>query len=124
MFERIARDAIIGYLNSQHLSYGAQHGFRSGNSILNKPISALNTVNQLLDIGKDIDKSFLDVNKAFNVNNHRFSVQSMLPVTCVPCCKAEVGATAFEIWSLRKLQSPCCPLGLDYWTLSLPYYIQ
>ena len=70
-FERIVRDKLVEYLESNNLLNCSQHGFRHGRSCLSELLAHYNDLLTNLNQGDDIDVIYLDFAKAFDKVDHR-----------------------------------------------------
>ena len=71
MFERILKDDLVNYLESNSLLYDSQHGFRKNKSCLTNLLEFLHVVTEGLDKGEPIDVIYLDFSKAFDKVPHK-----------------------------------------------------
>ena len=68
VFERCILNHLLSHIKS--LLHPAQHGFVSGKSCTTQLLSALNTIGENLDRGKETDVVFMDMSKAFDRVDH------------------------------------------------------
>ena len=71
MFERILKDDLVNYLESNDLLYSSQHGFRKNKSCLTNLLEFLQEVSDGMDKGVSIDVIYLDFSKAFDKVPHK-----------------------------------------------------
>jgi len=77
LFETIMRDALVHYLENNHLILDSQHGFRKGRSCLTNLLEFLDRVTGCVDAGDSVDVIFLDFAKAFDKVPHRRLVSKL-----------------------------------------------
>jgi ribonucleases P/MRP protein subunit RPP40 len=66
IMERVIKDEITNYLESNKLIYNSQHGFRKNRSCLTNLLEFMETVASRLDRGEPLDIIYLDFQKAFD----------------------------------------------------------
>ena len=71
IFERIVRDKLVNYLESNNLLHSFQHGFRHGHSCLSELLAHYDDLLTNLSQGNDVDVIYLDFAKAFDKVDHR-----------------------------------------------------
>src|SRR3989441_3177813 len=71
MSERILKDDLVKYLESNSLLYDSQHRFRKNKSCLTNLLEFLQVVTEGLDEGEPIDVIYLDFSKAFDKVPHK-----------------------------------------------------
>jgi len=71
MFERILKDELVDFLESNALLYNSQHGFRKNKSCLTNLLEFLQEVSDGLDEGDPMDVIYLDFSKAFDKVPHK-----------------------------------------------------
>ena len=64
--ERVVKEALTKYIESNKLLSDSQHGFRSGRSTQTNLLEYLNTTTKWLDEGKNFDVIYCDFAKAFD----------------------------------------------------------
>lgn len=77
LFESVARDSIVSYLESNRLINDSQHGFRRGRSCLTNLLIFLDQVTRLVDDGNNLDVIYLDFAKAFDKVPHQRLLMKM-----------------------------------------------
>ena len=77
LFETIMRDALVHYLENNHLILDSQHGFRNGRYCLTNLLEFLDRVTGCVDAGDSVDVIFLDFAKAFDKVPHRRLVSKL-----------------------------------------------
>jgi ribonuclease P/MRP protein subunit RPP40 len=70
MLERIIKDSIIEYIESNNLLNNSQHGFRSKKSCLTNLLEFLQLTQKWVDAGDPVDVLYLDFQKAFDKVPH------------------------------------------------------
>ena len=70
VFERIVRDKLVHYLETNHLICHNQHGFRKGRSCLSELLIHFDDILSNRNEGKDTDAIYLDFEKAFDKVDH------------------------------------------------------
>ena len=68
--ERIIRDALVDYLETNNLLNKNQHGFRAGRSCITQLLEIIEIWSDLLDQGIPWDCIYLDFSKAFDRLDH------------------------------------------------------
>ena len=71
LLERIIRDQLVHYLESNKLIHKDQHGFRTGRSCTTQLLEVMETWTDLIDKGIPFDCIYLDFAKAFDKVSHR-----------------------------------------------------
>ena len=71
------RDALVHYLENNHLILDSQHGFRKGRSCLTNLLEFLDRGTGCVDAGNSVDVIFLDFAKAFDKVPHRRLVSKL-----------------------------------------------
>ena len=71
LLERIIRDQLVHYLESNKLIHKDQHGFRAGRSCTTQLLEVMETWTELIDKGIPFDCIYLDFAKAFDKVPHR-----------------------------------------------------
>ena len=71
LMERIVKNEMTEYVESNKLMSDSQHGFRSGRSVQTNMVEFLNTTTKWLDEGRSFDVIYLDFAKAFDKVCHR-----------------------------------------------------
>lgn len=71
IFERVLKDEITNYLESNNLLWNSQHGFRKNKSCLTNLLEFMQMVSDGLDEGEPMDVLYLDFSKAFDKVPHR-----------------------------------------------------
>ncbi|KAK3101483.1 hypothetical protein FSP39_003928 [Pinctada imbricata] len=69
--EKIIRDQIMSYMESNNLFTEHQHGFRSGHSCVTQLIEVIDNWTEELDKHNSVDTIYLDFQKAFDKVPHR-----------------------------------------------------
>ena len=64
------REALVTHLESLHLLYESQHGFRRGRSCLSNLLTFLEKVTKAIDDGLSMDVVYLDLAKALKLTKH------------------------------------------------------
>jgi len=64
LFETIMRDALVHYLENNHLILDSQHGFRKGRSCLTNLLEFLDRVTGCVDAGDSVDVIFFALRKS------------------------------------------------------------
>jgi len=77
LFETVMRDALVHYLENNHLILDSQHGFGKGRSCLTNLLEFLDRVTGCVDAGDSVDVIFLDFAKAFDKVPHRRLVSKL-----------------------------------------------
>ena len=77
LFESIARDSIVDYLESNQLINDSQHGFRRGRSCLTNLLIFLDKVTRQVDEGRNLNIIYLDFAKAFDRVPHQRQILKM-----------------------------------------------
>lgn len=70
VFERVLREKIVDYLESNNLMNPSQHGFRSGRSCLSQLLDHFDRILACLEQGLNVDVIYLDFAKAFDKVDH------------------------------------------------------
>lgn len=70
VFERVLRDKLVRYLESNHLMNDHQHGFRPGKSCLTQLLEHYDAILDDLERGANVDVIYLDFAKAFDKVDH------------------------------------------------------
>ena len=70
-FERVMRNKLVDYLESNNILPNNQHGFRKGRSCLTQLLEHVDTILKHLNSGQDVDVIYLDYSKAFDKVDHR-----------------------------------------------------
>jgi hypothetical protein len=71
IFESILRDNIVNYMETNKLFTEFQHGFRKGHSCVTQLLEIIDSWNDLLEQGNNVDVIYLDFQKAFDTVPHR-----------------------------------------------------
>ena len=71
LLEKIIKDVLTSFLDSNSIITPAQHGFRKGKSCLSNLLEFLEFVTDHVDQGRDVDIIYLDFSKAFDKVSHR-----------------------------------------------------
>ena len=77
IFERIIRDKIMEFLESQHLLSSNQHGFRKGKSCLTQLLQHYDNIIKNLLNNNETDTIYLDYAKAFDKVDHSILIQKL-----------------------------------------------
>ena len=77
IFERIVRDKLVDFLESNHLLNSFQHGFRHGRSCLSELLVHFDDILTHLNQGNDVDVIYLDFAKAFDKVDHNVLLQKV-----------------------------------------------
>ena len=77
IFERIIRDQLISYLESNNLLSSFQHGFRKGKSCLSQLLKHYDNILENLLDHNETDSIFLDFAKAFDKVDHQILLQKV-----------------------------------------------
>ena len=70
LLERIVKETMMGFIETNDLFNESQHGFRSGRSPQTNLIEYLNATTKWMDEGRSFDVLYLDFSKAFDVVSH------------------------------------------------------
>ena len=70
-FEKIIRNKIVSYLDTNDLFNPSQHGFRQGRSCLRQLLAHYDAILSLLEKGLNVDTVYLDLAKAFDKVDHK-----------------------------------------------------
>ena len=71
IMERIIKDEIVKFLESNNLIINSQHGFRQKRSCLTNLLEFVQKVAEYLDSGEPVDVIYLDFQKAFDTVPHK-----------------------------------------------------
>jgi len=77
IFERIVRDKLIEFLESNDLLNSFQHGFRHGRSCLSELLAHFDEILKHLNEGNDVDVIYLDFAKAFDKVDHKLLLKKL-----------------------------------------------
>ena len=77
IFERIIRDKMMEFLESQHLLSSNQHGFRKGRSCLTQLLKHYDYIIKNLLNNNETDTIYLDYSKAFDRVDHNILIQKL-----------------------------------------------
>ena len=77
IFERIVRDKLVHFLESNNLLNSFQHGFRHGRSCLSELLAHFDDMLVNLNQGNDIDVIYLDFAKAFDKVDHNILLKKI-----------------------------------------------
>ena len=77
VYEKLVRDELVEYLESNGLLRGTQHGFRKGRSCLTNLLTFLDRVTEELDSGGSMDVVYLDFAKAFDKVPHQRLIRKL-----------------------------------------------
>ena len=69
-FERVIRNQLVHYLETNNLLRNTQHGFRSGRSCLSQLLNHYDNIIHELEKGNNVDVIYLDFAKAFDKVDH------------------------------------------------------
>ena len=70
ILEKIIKDMVTEYLETNELIHNSQHGFRSNKSCLTNLLEFMETISERLDKGELVDVVYLDFRKAFDTVPH------------------------------------------------------
>lgn len=70
IYEKLAYNQLINYLETYNLFDDIQHGFRSGRSVISAAIQFLESIIESVDKGEHVVGIFMDLSKAFDSVNH------------------------------------------------------
>ena len=70
ILEKIIKDMVTGYLETNELIHNSQHGFRRNKSCLTNLLEFMETISERLDKGELVDVVYLDFKKAFDTVPH------------------------------------------------------
>ena len=71
IMERIIKEEIVKFLESNNLIINSQHGFRQKRSCLTNLLEFVEKVAEYLDSGEPVDVVYLDFQKAFDTVPHK-----------------------------------------------------
>ena len=71
VFERVLRNKIVKYLESNNILTGTQHGFRKGRSCLSQLLDHVDHISKQLLNDNEVDIIYLDYAKAFDKVDHQ-----------------------------------------------------
>lgn len=77
VFERIMRNKLVEYLESNNLLKNFQHGFRHGRSCLSELLAHFDDILKNLNEGNDVDVVYLDFAKAFDKVDHKLLLKKL-----------------------------------------------
>ena len=77
LMERIIRDQLVRYLESNNLINEHQHGFRAGRSCTTQLLEVMEIWTEIIDKGGSIDCVYLDFAKAFDKVPHKRLIEKL-----------------------------------------------
>ena len=77
VFEKVARNHLVSYLQEHDLLNPGQHGFRSGRSCLSQLISHFDNILRILEDNDNVDVLYLDFSKAFDKVDHLITLKKL-----------------------------------------------
>ena len=78
IFEKVIRNRLVEFLETNKLMNPNQHGFRAGHSCLSQLLQHFDEVTKLLENGKNVDVVYLDFAKAFDKLDFIITLQKLL----------------------------------------------
>ena len=77
VFERVMRNALVKYLEDNHLLSKHQHGFRKSKSCVTQLLAHIDTILEMLSEGANADVIYLDFAKAFDKVSHKILLKKI-----------------------------------------------
>ena len=77
IFEKVLRNKIVHYMESNNLFNLSQHGFRQGRSCLSQLLCHYEKILSLLEQGLNVDTIYLDFAKAFDKVDHKIILEKL-----------------------------------------------
>ena len=77
LFEKILRNYLVQFIETNDLLNPSQHGFRSGHSCLSQLLHHFDLVTKLLENGQNVDVIYLDFSKAFDKLDIMITLQKL-----------------------------------------------
>ena len=77
VFEKLMRNHIVQFIETNTLMNPNQHGFRAGRSCLSQLLHHFDQVTKLLEQGKNVDVIYLDFGKAFDKLDFQITLQKL-----------------------------------------------
>ena len=77
VFERVIRNTLVQYLESNFLLSKKQHGFRKGRSCLTQLLAHYDNIVRNLNMGLETDVIYLDFSKAFDKVDHNLLLKKI-----------------------------------------------
>jgi hypothetical protein len=77
IFEKIVRNSLVSFMNTNNLFNNSQHGFRTGRSCLSQLLAHFDSILKLLADGFDVDTIYLDFSKAFDKVDHNIVLSKL-----------------------------------------------
>ena len=77
IFEKVLRNKLVPYLESNNLFNPTQHGFRLGRSCLSQLLEHYDSILRMLEKGLGVDTIYLDFAKAFDKVDHQIVLEKL-----------------------------------------------
>ena len=77
VFERIVKDRLVNYLESNSLVFNSQHGFRKRRSCLTQLITHIDYILNCVQDKDEVDVIYLDSMKAFDKVDHEILIRKV-----------------------------------------------
>lgn len=74
IMERVIKDELVAFLESNCLINNSQHGFRKNRSCLTNLLEYMQSVSEIVDVGAPVDVIYLDFQKAFDKVPHNLLI--------------------------------------------------
>lgn len=77
VYEKIAHDQLVLFLEDNNLFDSIQHGFRSGRSVISAAVEFLESIIKSVDKGENVLGVFMDLTKAFDSVKHSILIEKL-----------------------------------------------